>query len=386
MATTDIEITEKNQYPNLVKDFTDALTSDEKGEEDSSNDSVQIGDTVSYTLTIKVPSGANQELKVTDTFTDGLSPVLDNEVVKITSTGGVDGTKWTSSDPSNGSFTITMSAADVIKNQGKTLKITYEAVVTKNAAINAQKNDAKLDYGNDYTSKTDSVDSETYNLTINKVDDNYMPLEGAEFEIYRDDETTATYLVALTNDEKIELGVTGESYIAVDSSAKFDKTATYYTRSGDGTKDNPYKYESATVESTDFNTLVANGLYLKATQVYYRVATFTVDTDGKKVYEAGATQTISMKSAASAIIYGLDGDSKYTITEITAPTGYNMLTTNETADMNDENQSKTIQNQAGSTLPSTGGIGTTLFYLIGAILIIGAGVLLVTRRRVNSEE
>ena len=46
----------------------------------------------------------------------------------------------------------------------------------------------------------------------------------------------------------------------------------------------------------------------------------------------------------------------------------------------------TIVNNAGAELPSTGGIGTTLFYLIGAILVIGAGVVLVTRRRVNSEE
>ena len=45
-----------------------------------------------------------------------------------------------------------------------------------------------------------------------------------------------------------------------------------------------------------------------------------------------------------------------------------------------------IVNTKGVELPSTGGIGTTLFYIIGAILIIGAGVLLVTRRRVNSQQ
>ena len=44
----------------------------------------------------------------------------------------------------------------------------------------------------------------------------------------------------------------------------------------------------------------------------------------------------------------------------------------------------TVLNQAGSVLPSTGGIGTTIFYIIGAILVIGAGVVLVTRRRMNA--
>ena len=42
-----------------------------------------------------------------------------------------------------------------------------------------------------------------------------------------------------------------------------------------------------------------------------------------------------------------------------------------------------IENHQGSVLPSTGGIGTTIFYIIGAILVIGAGVVLVTRRRMN---
>ena len=43
-----------------------------------------------------------------------------------------------------------------------------------------------------------------------------------------------------------------------------------------------------------------------------------------------------------------------------------------------------ITNNSGSVLPSTGGIGTTIFYVIGAILVLGAGVLLVTRRRMSA--
>ena len=43
-----------------------------------------------------------------------------------------------------------------------------------------------------------------------------------------------------------------------------------------------------------------------------------------------------------------------------------------------------VLNQKGSTLPSTGGIGTTIFYVLGAILVIGAGIVLVTRRRMSA--
>ena len=43
-----------------------------------------------------------------------------------------------------------------------------------------------------------------------------------------------------------------------------------------------------------------------------------------------------------------------------------------------------IENKEGTALPSTGGIGTTIFYVLGAILVVGAGVVLVTRRRMSA--
>lgn len=43
-----------------------------------------------------------------------------------------------------------------------------------------------------------------------------------------------------------------------------------------------------------------------------------------------------------------------------------------------------VNNQAGSELPSTGGIGTTIFYIVGGILLIGAGVLLVVKKRMST--
>ena len=46
----------------------------------------------------------------------------------------------------------------------------------------------------------------------------------------------------------------------------------------------------------------------------------------------------------------------------------------------------TIANNAGATLPETGGIGTTLFYVIGALLVVGAGVLLVTKKRMGKAD
>ena len=46
---------------------------------------------------------------------------------------------------------------------------------------------------------------------------------------------------------------------------------------------------------------------------------------------------------------------------------------------------KEIENNSGTVLPSTGGIGTTIFYVVGSILVVAAGVLLITKKRMSRE-
>ena len=99
-------------------------------------------------------------------------------------------------------------------------------------------------------------------------------------------------------------------------------------------------------------------------------------------------------------IKGLDPEVAYTVDETKAPEGYNELADSKnpsvtiksleakSATLSDDGTTYVsggveIVNEAGAELPSTGGIGTTIFYIIGAILVVGAGVVLVTRRRMN---
>ena len=67
--------------------------------------------------------------------------------------------------------------------------------------------------------------------------------------------------------------------------------------------------------------------------------------------------------------------------------GYKTTVTYEVDGM-DQGASSTVgvRNSKGSTLPSTGGIGTTIFYIVGAILVVGAGVILITKKRMANEK
>lgn len=112
---------------------------------------------------------------------------------------------------------------------------------------------------------------------------------------------------------------------------------------------------------------------------------------------AEANETGVAIEAGQARIKGLDGTKTYYLEETTAPVGYNILTSRVAVAINNSDNTATVENdqdvtkyvsggveivnQRGAELPSTGGIGTTIFYVIGAILVIGAGIVLVTRRR-----
>ncbi len=101
-----------------------------------------------------------------------------------------------------------------------------------------------------------------------------------------------------------------------------------------------------------------------------------------------ASEHVSGTDGKVAAFTGL-GNGTYSLVEKTVPAGYNKLddTKFEVAPKNytDENlkQSETVVNKTGTELPSTGGIGTVIFYVLGSALLIGCGIVLISRKRMQ---
>ena len=143
-------------------------------------------------------------------------------------------------------------------------------------------------------------------------------------------------------------------------------------------------------------------------------AEFTLEKYNNETSAWEAKQVVKNDEGTTFTFSGLD-DGKYRLTETKTPAGYNTIdpieftisaTHSETAaepELSDLSGASIVEgkisftknlqegsllanvvNKAGSILPSTGGMGTTLLYIIGAILVVGAGVLLVARRRMHS--
>ena len=108
-----------------------------------------------------------------------------------------------------------------------------------------------------------------------------------------------------------------------------------------------------------------------------------------------ATEKFSGSDGAVEAFVGL-ADGTYTLFEVTVPDGYSKMeektitvkAADEDGALTDANlkQSATVENKPGVVLPETGALGTQIFYIIGVLAILGAGVFMVTNKRIAKEE
>lgn len=238
--------------------------------------------------------------------------------------------------------------------------IEYTAVLNSNAEIGlpGQENKVKLEYSNnpnatgDGTTKPgdtgetpeDKVIVFTYELDTTKVDgiDNTKKLENAEFKLYRMNGSTKEY-VKVDTDSK----VAGWTDTAADATTLISDTNGLFKVIGldDGTY-----YLEETKAPSGYNKLT------NAVEVV--ITATTVNNQSWNSTPAKALTKLDVTADGKAGTGNVD-------------TGI--------ASIN-------IANSKGSTLPSTGGIGTTIFYVLGGTLVVGSGIALVTKKRLGKNE
>lgn len=356
----NISISSKSDAPKLVIKVKEDSSSTDEGYGAGYNDVADyaVGDEVPYELIATLPTNTSAYDTYKVVFNDTLDTVLENPkdfVVTINGTP-IDSSKYTVSDTSTGTFTITIDdifdatgVTDKTTLDGADIVVKYTATLTDDAVPGTgYENTVTLTYSNDpndsdsSSTKTgltppDEVIVFTYAQDFTKVDsvNEAIKLEDAKFVLCKGTGASKMY-ATLDSNGKIT-GWVAALANATKISSKADGT---FRISGLDSADTYYLHE----------TDAPSGYAIPDNDV-----SFTINSD------VIFTQTWDGT---------VDGAKKTTGGNATAFIGDNINITNT---------------KLTATLPTTGGIGTTVFYVVGTILIIGAGILLITRKRAKNQ-
>ena len=340
--------------PNQQVEDKNGTPSVDKEEDQATND---VTDIVAYTVTVHLVPGT-QNVIFHDRLTKGLT--LQGSAPTITMSGAAfDAANYTLTkyenveDDAEDDIVITFSQAylDSI-TENRDVVISYTAKVNENAVVN-EHNDAKLRYGenNDIDSETKTVYQSTFGFSVNKVDGAGAALNGAKFVLSKESDL-GNLTTDLTDAQKAKL-------------LKFNGSAGTYNYDVNG---------SVYVLDAD-NSIAVDGLDGDANGVQYFL------------YEVKAPEGYNKLTAPVKVIITPTFDSANT----TKVNSYKVTYTinNETKDctatgITDIHQFD-VQNTKGTLLPSTGGMGTTVFYIVGAILIIAGVAYFIVRRKADAE-
>ena len=357
----NVTATPKSDVPEVEKKVKDTneTTGETTGWQDSAD--YDIGDSIPFqlkaTLADNVSSYTTYKVVFHDTLSKGLTYNNDAKVyIGGTETNGFTVTATVNAD---GTTTLTVSCDDVKAlgaGNSSVITVEYTAKLNENAVLGSAGNPNKvyLEYSNNpnksesgenhETGKTpeDTVIVFTYQTIINKVDSKNNPLTGAAFKL-----------------EKLIKGKDGAAgtWTTV-KEFTVDETTTSFTFSG--LDDGQYKL-TETKTPAGYNTIDPIYFVIEATH------DATADTPALTVLKAYLTDENGNKKTEVK-----DGET------VNIDLG--------TVDLTAGSITTTVVNKSGSELPSTGGIGTTIFYVLGGVLVLAAVVLLVTKKRMSGAE
>lgn len=335
-VTDDVDANVKADVPSVEKKVKD--TNDTTGETTGWQDSADydIGDDVPFQLTAALANNIESYKTYSLKFNDTLSKGLDYNNDAVIKLGDKDVTSYFTPSYDATAKTLTFTCDDILafgaKNSDK-IVVEYTAKLNENAVIGAagNPNTVYLDFSNNPNNggegdrgKTpeDKVIVFTYKLTVNKVDKENKPLTGAEFSLFKK---------VNGKEELVEVK----------------------------------KILSTNAEGTIFGfTGLDDGTY---------VLRETKTPDGYNSIE-DQTFTISAKhdeNSDDPKLTALTGD-------VASGSIINLGVMLEKGELSTD-----VVNNKGSVLPSTGGAGRVAIYVIGAILVLGGGIVLVTKKRVR---
>ena len=357
-VVSDTTATPKSSVPTVEKKVKD--TNDSTGVTSDWQDSADydIGDSIPFqlkaTLANNVSSYTTYKVVFHDTLSKGLTYNNDAKVyIGGTETNGFTVTATVNAD---GTTTLTVSCDDVKAlgaGNSSVITVEYTAKLNENAVLGSagNPNEVYLEYsnnpnksenGNNETGETpkDVVIVFTYKTIINKVDSENKPLTGAAFKL-----------------EKLIKGKDGaaDTWTTV-KEFTVDETTTSFTFSG--LDDGQYKL-TETKTPAGYNTIDPIYFVIEATH------DVTADAPTLKTLNAYLTDANGNKQTEMK-----DGES------VNIDLG--------TVDLTAGSITTTVVNKSGAQLPETGGIGTTIFYVLGGVLVLAAVVLLVTKKRMGN--
>lgn len=263
-------------------------------------------------------------------------------------------------------------------------------------------NSVNVSLHNKATNADETLGTDTYNVETTNLEDtdpkctfhiNFtQPLCD---RLGADDTITVTYSAVLNG--KAEIGNveknTNKTWLKYgDSQSTQDKITTTKTF-----EMNVFKYTENKTDKTKKDGLADAVFTLKKggeTNTINFVKEKTDEINGD-IYRVANTGDASIKTNKSGkfTIKGLSAGIYY-LTETKQPAGYNKLSGPVTVVIDETGLVKVgeseanpvkVENKTGTVLPSTGGAGTTMIYLLGAVLVLGSGVVLATKRRVKNK-
>ena len=382
-----------------------------------------IGDTVAFQITGEVPNYTGYDkyfYVINDTLSSGLTfDGPQNVVVKVgdvTLTNNTDYVVYSGDDAAPHTFEVAFKNIKGFEI-GTKITVTYTATVNTSAVIGStgNKNETDVTYSNNPNNSSHG------NPSDNPKPDSDVPTGTSAKDV------TVTYVAEL--DLTKYKDAIGENNLL--AGATFTLTGTANVVKGKGSdifvedEDGAYwKLKDGTYTTTAPHGVIKDSddnVKVESNESSYESTTQKYALQHVTEYEEG-TEEVFMQGTSGdngKITFTGLGAGTYTLTEVVTPTGFNtadpitftividvpetITTGSEKATYSVENVSPTtasislqgndatcgiyetnVIDKSGSVLPSTGGIGTTIFYVLGAVLVLGGGILLISRRRMNA--